>query len=578
MSIAMQDFIFGLIGGLGLFLFGFSLMGQGFQKIAGERIRWFLENTRNPLLSMLTGLLLTITLQDGGAATVLLIGLLGSGFVQLKQAISIMLGINLGLTLLVHLIAFRLGNYPLLVMGIGFLLYSLGKKRYTRYLGYATLGFGLVFIGLNTLTSVMKPLVESLLFRGAFSQVGRYSLGGYFLGFLSTSLVRNNIATIGLLQALTKQAAHSGNETTFLQLHSVLPFLLGTGLGICTTATLASYKGSIITRRAVWAQWIFVLATTLVLLLVASPFSVFVSKVTINLWVGVSKIKELFFSMPAGHLPTASQLFPREIAVAHSLYNLLMVIIWLPLVGPLARFLEERINDRWLTQEEELRNFEYLNEKVLNTPALALRMAAKEILRTAQIATDMLYLARIAFIKGQSSALCDIGKKEDLVDELRNSITLYLSTLLSRNVLTASQSRYLAGLIHVVNDVERIADHAENIGEFAKAKFEEKLPFSQLAINELELLYGKVLDICKKAISTLEEDDPVLAKQVLEREEAIDKIKEELRQNHINRLNQGRCWPGSGIIYLEMVANLERVADHAANIAQVVLVGKEEMS
>jgi phosphate:Na+ symporter len=305
---------------------------------------------------------------------------------------------------------------------------------------------------------------------------------------------------------------------------------------------------------------------------------VFVSKVTINLWVGVSKIKELFFSMPAGHLPTASQLFPREIAVAHSLYNLLMVIIWLPLVGPLARFLEERINDRWLTQEEELRNFEYLNEKVLNTPALALRMAAKEILRTAQIATDMLYLARIAFIKGQSSALCDIGKKEDLVDELRNSITLYLSTLLSRNVLTASQSRYLAGLIHVVNDVERIADHAENIGEFAKAKFEEKLPFSQLAINELELLYGKVLDICKKAISTLEEDDPVLAKQVLEREEAIDKIKEELRQNHINRLNQGRCWPGSGIIYLEMVANLERVADHAANIAQVVLVGKEEMS
>ena len=162
------------------------------------------------------------------------------------------------------------------------------------------------------------------------------------------------------------------------------------------------------------------------------------------------------------------------------------------------------------------------------------------------------------------------------MDELRNKIMIYLTTLLSRNNLTVSESRYLAGLIHVINDVERIADHAEHVGELARAKLEEKLPFSQLAMDELGLLYNKVMDICKNAMTALEEDDPIIARQVMEREMVIDKIQEEMRQNHINRLNQGRCWPGSGIIYLEMIANLERVADHAANIAEVALAEAEK--
>ncbi len=577
MSIPMQNLIFGLIGGLGLFLFGFSLMGQGFQKIAGEKIRRVLENTRNPILSMFTGLLLTIILQDGGAATVLLIGLLSSGLIQLKQAISMMLGINLGITIIIHLIAFRLGNFPLLAVGLGFFLYSLGKKRFTRYFGYTILGFGLVFVGLNTLNAAMRPLAEGLLFQGVFSHSNVLPLWGYFFGFLSTALVQNSAATIGLLQVVAGQTVIYNNGAFCLQLNSVLPFLLGTGLGICTTATLASIEGNILSKRAVLAQWIFVILTTLLFLLFLNPFANLVHMVTIKLWDFADNLKELFFSLPAGQRPLESALISREIAVAHSIYNLVMVMIWLPLASSLANFLEERFHPHFYFQEEELGNLEYLSEKTLGTPALALRMAAKEIIRTAEIATDMLYLARIAFIKGQDSAIKDIQKKEDLVDGLQSKITMYLSALLSRSILTTSQSRYLAGLIHVINDVERIADHAENISEFAKAKLDEKLPFSELAINELELLYEKVLDICKKAFVTLEEDDPVLAKQVLEREVAIDRIQEEMRQNHINRLNQGRCWPGSGIIYLEIIANLERVADHAANIAQVVLEGKEEM-
>ncbi|HBR28648.1 MAG TPA: hypothetical protein DD789_04305 [Firmicutes bacterium] len=574
----MQDLFFGLAGGLGLFLFGFSLMGKGFQYLAGDKISCLLTRTSNPLMAMGTGFLMTLTLQGAGAATVLLISLFGSGLVRLKQGICILLGINLGATVLVYLTSVQLGKYAFLAIGLGFLLFSCRKKRYTHYFGCTVLGFGLLFIGLNILTTAMQPLVEHLFARGILTQQAISPLYGYLLGFLFTALLQNNLATIGVLQAFVRQVAISGQESPFLHLTAVLPFILGTGLGICVTATLASVKDNILTKRAVWAHWLIIGTTTLGFLLLKGPLSQVVNGTTLWLWRSAGAAKEFIFSVPAGPLPTGARLLSKEIAMAHTIYNLLMVVIWLPLAGSFSSFLTERITGSWRNQEEKTTDGEYLNERFFATPGIALRVAAKEILRTGEIAIDMLYFAKIAFFKGQSSAIKDIGKKEDHVDALHAKVTLYLSTLLSKqNILTANQSRYLTGLIHVVNDVERIADHAEHIGEFAQAKLEEKLPFSQLAMDELALLYEKVLDICKKALVALEADDPLLAKQVLEREMVIDNIQKEMRQNHINRLNQGRCWPGSGIVYLELIANLERVADHAANIGEVVLEGKEEL-
>jgi phosphate:Na+ symporter len=475
------------------------------------------------------------------------------------------------------LTTFSLGNYALLAVGIGFLLYSFGKKRNTQYLGSITLGFGLVFIGLKTLTTAMQPLAETILRQGTLTRNPVYPLVGYFLGFLATALVQNNVATLGVLQAIIRQVALSGQESPFLHLPTVLPLLLGAGLGLSVTATIAAVKGNLQTKRAAWAHWLITGTTSLSLLFLLGPLARVVNWATLQLWRLIESGKEFILSVPAGSVPTGAPLLIKEIAIAHTLTNLLMVLIWLPLATPLSRFLTARITGVWRPQEEESVDREYLNERFYSTPGLALRVATKEIIRTGQIAIDMLYFAKVAFFKGQSSAIRDIEKKEDIVDELRNKITQYLTTLLSRGTLTVAESRYLAGLIHVINDVERIADHAEHVGEFAQAKLEEKLPFSQLAMDELGLLYDKVLAICKKALVALEEDDPVLAKQVMERETVIDKIQKEMRQNHINRLNQGRCWPGSGIIYLELIATLERVADHAANITEVVLVGKEEL-
>ncbi len=570
MTVFTQELIFGLVGGLGLFLFGLFLMGQGFQKIAGDRIRRFLERTKSPLPAAVTGILLTVVLQDGAAAVVLVVSLLNFGLIRLKQALCMLFGINLGITVIVHLISFRLEHYHLLAVAVGFLLYYFGRKRFTRYLGYSILGFGLVFTGLNTLLTVMKPLADDLLVQGVVSRFSRWPLWGYLSGAVATFLVQNSPATIGLLQILAGQPVMKGGLClSLLPLSATLPFLFGTNLGICTTATLASLKANIQTKRAVLAQWIFNLVTAFFCLLLVDPFSRLVRAVVRGLWVFTGWIGEFFFLIPAKLLPQEIYLLSREIAVAHTIYNLLILIVWLPLLNPLVKIVERLLPAR--RPEDELGETGFLNERMFDAPPLALRLATKEILKMADLTLDMLGLAQTVFTKGDPSFIREVQQKEDVVDSYQERITHYLSNLLSRSILTAAQSQYLAGLFHVVNDVERIADHACNITRCAGEKIKEKLPFSTLAISELELLYDKVTALCQKSFLALKEDDPEEARQVLEREEAVDRLKEEMRQNHINRLNQGKCWPASGILYMEIISNLERIADHAANIAQVVL-------
>lgn len=573
MTFFTQELIFGVVGGLGLFLFGLTLMGQGFQKIAGDKLRGFLETTENPAPAAMTGLLLTMILQDGAAAVVLVVGLLSSGLLRLKQAVCMLLGVNLGISVIVHLITFRIEHYPLLAVGLGFLLYSFGRKRFTRYLGYGILGFGLVFTGLDTLLATMKPLAGNILVQGTISQFGRLPAWGYISGALATFVVQSSTATIGLLQIIAGQPVLENSlRLALLPLPAALPFLFGTNLGVCATATLASFKGNVMTKRAVLAQWIINLFSSILLLLLVKPFSYLVQELTQRLWALGGWLGEVLFLIPAGRLPQQADLISREIAVAHTVSNLLMLLLWLPLLTPLLKTVERLFpNDR---AEEGLQPG-FLNEKMFDTPSVALRLATKEILTMADLAMDMLHLAWKAFSQGHIASIREVERKERVADKFQERITMYLSTLLSRSLLTAAQSRYLAGLMHVVNDVERVADHAQNIGQCAEAKIDEKLPFSELAMNELDLLYHKVTVICKDSFRALADDDPAVARRVIEKEEAADKLEEEMRQNHINRLNRGRCWPASGIVYLELIANLERVADHAVNIAQVVLKGKE---
>jgi len=571
MTLFTQELIFGVVGGLGLFLFGLTLMGQGFQKIAGDKLRRFLRTTENPGVAAMTGLLLTTVLQDGAAAVALVIGLLGSGLLRLKQAVCMLLGVNLGISVTVHLITFRIEHYPLLAVGLGFLLYSFGRRRFTRYLGYSILGFGLVFTGLDTLLETMKPVAGNILVQGTIFRFGRLPVWGYITGALTTFLVQNSTATIGLLQIIATQSMLD-NGLRLALLQAALPFLFGTNLGVCATATLASFKGNVMTKRAVLAQWVINLLSSFLFLLLLKPFSHLVQELTRGLCSLGGWLQEVFLLIPVECLPQQANVISREIAVAYTVFNLLLLLFWLPLLNPLLK-MAERVFPNGHPEEELQCGF--LNEKMFDTPAVALQLATREILRMADLALEMFQLAWTAFTQGNVAAIREVERKETAADGFQTRITMYLSTLLSRSLLTAEQSQYLAGLMHVVNDVERMADHAQNIARCAEAKIGEKLPFSETAMNELDLLYNKVIAICKESFRALADDDPAVARRVIEKEGALDKLGEEMRQNHINRLNRGRCWPASGIVYLEFIANLERVADHAVNIAQVVLKGKE---
>lgn len=573
MEILTKELIFGLIGGLGLFLFGLVTLGEGLQKAAGNRIRKIIQSmTRNLFLSLLLGAGLTVLFQSSSATAVMVIGLLSANVITLEQALVILMGANLGTTFIAQVIAFRIEEYALVVIGIGFGLQHLATRRYLRYIGQAVLGFGLVFIGLQTLSNAFHPLANHEAFRMCLSEVGKYPFLGFLIGLISTALLQSSNATIGLLQSLAQQPVLTQNGyLALLPLGISVPILLGTNVGSCATALFASIGRNRNTKRAVLAFIIFNLLGSVILLFFVPSFSRFIGWLTFHMTRWIDLLKS---SLYPGSIATPWQsvdLVPRQIAMAHTVFTIANIVLWLPLISLLVGWSRKVFTSK---SKEATDRPQYLDTDMINTPSVAIDLTILEISHMCDIALQMLKSARLAFVKGMVQFIREVEQKEELVDGLQEKLTLYLSTLLSNNTITPNQSRYLAGLLHVVNDVERVGDHAHNIAHYAEEKIEEKLPFSELAINELEMLFGKIVDIVALSIDALRAHDPVLARKILKREVVVDKLQEELRQNHINRLNQAKCWPGSGVIYVELLNNLERIADHAVNIAQVVL--KEE--
>ncbi|HEX2953609.1 MAG TPA: Na/Pi cotransporter family protein [Bacillota bacterium] len=573
MEILTKELVFGLIGGLSLFLFGLVTLGEGLQKAAGNRIRKVIRAmTQNPFLSLLLGACLTILFQSSSATAVMVIGLLGASVITLTQALVILMGASLGTTFIAQVIAFHLEEYALLVIGIGFVLQHLATRRYVRYIGQAILGFGLVFIGLQTLSNAFHPLANYATFREYLSEVNKYPFWGFFIGLISTALLQSSNATIALLQSLAQQPVLTQHGyLALLPLSISVPILLGTNVGSCATAFFACIGRNRNTKRAVFAFILFNLLGSVLLLFFVPSFSRLIGWLTFHLANWYDSFKNSIFQGSIAVPWQNVDLIPREIAIAHTVFTIANIILWLPFIGLIVRW----TNKIFIGKEKESKDgLEYLDIGMINTPSVAIDLAILEISHMSEIALQMLKSARYAFVKGTSQSIREVEEKEESVDDLQEKLTLYVSTLLTNNTITPNQSRFLAGLLHVINDVERVGDHAHNIACYAEEKIEEKLPFSELALNELEMLFGKIVDILVLSIDALRTHDPVLARKTLKREIIVDKLQEELRQNHINRLNQGRCWPGSGVIYVELLNNLERVADHAVNIAQVVL--KEE--
>lgn len=546
--LVVKEIIFGLLGGLGLLLYGMKIMGEGMQKAAGDRMRRILEVlTGNLFSAILVGALVTGIIQSSSATTVMVVGFVNAGLMTLRQAIGVIMGANIGTTITAWIIAIDLSAWALPAIGIGFIISMVAKNKTYRYFGQTLLGFGLLFLGINVISNSMAIVKESPKVLELFASISKSPIAALLIGMGVTILIQSSSATTGFLITLGNQG--------LISFDAALPIILGANIGTCITAILASIGTSRNAKKAATAHLLFNVVGSFLAMLLLPSFT--------------QLIQLISRSSNFGHL----------VANAHTVFNLINTLLWVGLVG----FLEKAVNflvpgKDTLPQKAPA----FLDKRMLNTPSVALSLATKELIRMSSIAGDMIADSRIGFFEHNRKRIEDTYAKEDVVDHIQREVVEYLSTLLSQSSLTKPQSTRMAGLMHIVNDIERVADHANNLAQFAESALSENINFSDIAADELKAYYVKVENQFARSVEALRTDDRSLAREVIRVEKEIDDLETQLRKAHLKRLNAGACSPFTGIVYVEMLNNLERIGDHAVNIIEPVLddeirIGKIEV-
>jgi phosphate:Na+ symporter len=531
----IRQMIFELIGGLGMFLFGMSLMGDGLQKAAGDRMRRILEVlTVNPLMGIIAGLVVTMLIQSSSATTVILVSFINAGLLTLHQAIGVIMGAAIGTTITAQIIAFKLNDYALPAIGLGMILYLFARKRQLRNWGQIILGFGFLFLGMTFMSGGMKPLQNMPWFTELMTRFSHVPILGVFAGAGLTAIVQSSSATIGILQALGAYG--------LVSLPVALPILFGDNIGTTATGLLASIGTTVGARRAAVFHLVFKCIGTLLFLPALPLFITVVSRTSTDI--------------------------VRQIANAHTMFNVAATVILFPLSGLMVRFVEKLVPGEEMKILE--RDLKFLNERIQSTPSIALGQVVKELARMTHMSLDALQQAVDSFLRADLRQAKMALQTEGVINELEHGITTYLVALAQKS-LTEEQSERLTGLLEVTSDVERIGDLAENIAEFAEYRIDASLPMTEVAIGELNEMYDIVKRNIERCIKALENDDLDMAREVLVQEKAIDQMEKELRRNHMMRLNVGLCNPSSGIIFLDVISNLERIGDHTAHMANIIL-------
>ncbi|KPU46348.1 hypothetical protein OXPF_00760 [Oxobacter pfennigii] len=531
--------LFSLIGGLGLFIFGMKLMSDGLQKVAGDKLKKLLEIlTNNRIMGILVGTVVTSIIQSSSATTVMVIGFVNAGLMTLTQAAGVIMGANIGTTMTAQLIAFKLTTIAPVIVGIGVAMNLFGKKKRTKQYGEILLGFGILFMGMQTMEVAMKPLVAVKEFQDLILTLGKHPLLGVVVGMGMTAVVQSSSATIGILMAIASTGAIDINVT--------LPILFGDNIGTCATALLASISANKTAKKAALLHLTFNIIGTVVFMILLVP------------------VKELI-GLIAQATGTVGDV-QRDIANAHTLFNLTNTIIQTPFIAFLVAFVNKLIPG---TDDVEVMSLKYLDERIIETPAIAVGQTVKEVVRMGNVASENIKIAMDSFFNENENMVNVVYEKEDLINFLEREITSYLVKL-SQKPLSEEQSEIVTSLFHTVNDIERIGDHAENLAEYAMYRIDSKLKFSDTAIEQLKTMSQKVYQSSVSSIKALDTGDVENAMSVIVAENDIDTMEKNFRKEHIDRLNQGVCTPASGTVFLDIISNLERIADHANNIAQAV--------
>lgn len=532
------NIVIGLFGGLGLFLYGMKMMGDGLENASGEKLKKIFEKiTSNPIKGVATGAIITGVIQSSSATTVMVVGFVNAGLMNLYQAAAVIMGANIGTTITAQIIAFQLDKVIPIFLGVGSLtiLFSKGKKG--KVVGNIILGFGILFLGMELMKNAMSPLAESPAFITTIMKLKGNVLLGVLTGALMTAVIQSSSASTGILVVLA--------STGSLPLEVAVPILFGNNIGTCITALLSSIGTSKTAKKAALIHLFFNVFGTII-------FIPFIGQV-------VNLVRQLS--------PGGAADIKRQIANAHTIFNVTNTIIMVPFIKYIVMLVNKLIPGE---DEVETMGVMYIDERLLETPVIAVGQASKEVVRMANLAKENVHLATMCFLNNDEKGIKTVYENEKLINLLESEITSYLVKL-SSTELSEVQRNIVTSMFNVVNDIERIGDHAENLADLSSEKIQKKLEFSTEANEELEGMYKYIVNALEISIDSFEHNDLRKAESITAIEDRIDSLEKELRASHIRRLNHGACNATVGAVFLDVISNFERIGDHATNIAEVVI-------
>lgn len=534
-----------MAGGLGLFLFGMELMSDSIEKVAGAKLRRILEIfTTNRFMGMIVGIIFTGIIQSSSACTVMVVSFVNSGLMNLYQAAGVILGANIGTTITSQLVSFNLSKIAPLILLVGVVVMMFTKKEKVRKVAEVVVGFGILFVGLSTMSQAManmknEPQVVNLLM----------SLKNPFLatlmGFALTAVIQSSSVTVSIVLLLANQ--------DLLPLPITLYIILGCNIGACATAMLASMTGKKDAKRAALIHLLFNIIGTVI--------------IYIALFVAGDQIVELIKSISADN--------GRFVANAHTMIKIAQVIMLFPFTGWLVKmtYLIVPGEDQKVGYRESYQ-LKYIGDKVVFNPATAVVEVVKELERMASLAEENLNRAMNALITLDEEDIEEVYEVEKNINFLNHAITDYLVKI-NQTTLPIEDLNSLGALFHVVNDIERIGDHAENVADAARQRKEEGISISKEAQKELGDMLEMVNKIIRYAVEMFAKSDETHMQEIITLEDQVDEKERELQKKHVERLTKGECSPEAGMIFSDVVSGLERVADHATNIAFAITTEEE---
>ncbi len=545
--------LFGLLGGLAIFIYGMNLMSEGLQKVAGEKMRQVLGIlTKNVFFGVIAGAITTMVLQSSSATTVMVIGFVSAGLMNLPQAISVILGANIGTTMTAQLIAFKLSDYIWPILFFGFLLNFVPKNERTKNIGLTIFAFGLLFVGIETMGDLMKPLAKSPVFVSLISQVSHIPVLGVLVGALMTVVVQSSSATIAVLQNFASTPGPDG-IMSIIGLKGSIPVLLGDNIGTTITALLACIGQSKNAKRTAIAHSVFNVVGALIFIFLVTPFAKFVTLIS-------PKGPEL-------------EIISRQIANAHTSFNIINTIIWMPFVWLMVKIVTTIIPEGVEAEKEEKTAAIYLDPHLLSQPVFAMTLCQQEVLQSCETILTSLKetkLAIIPFDQDNSSEVREVWRTQR---DLQREIQHYLSRMIAVGTPTEAQTNAITELLLVSSGLERICIQMGNFIDEMIELENKDLSFSDNGERELRHSLEAIIELFKASLEVLKDGDDVSIVMVIALRERLIDMEKEMQDNHLERLNSGVCNPKMTPYFNSILGDLTNIGTYCLDICQSLSYG-----